>query len=104
MIDIGHMVSFEIVGRVAKKENGRVTGEFVSFKPGDIGIVVGKRKVDNVLRYTVKYKGVNIILSGKDIQSLRDSDIRMPRSVLVDADMRNRVSTRDRNTNGNAEY
>jgi len=104
MIDVGHMVSFETKGRVAVKKNGRVTGDFVSFCPGDMGIVVGKKKTDNVWRYRVKYKGEIITFSGKDIQSMRDSDISIPRLSLVDSDMRNRVSSKDRNVSENAEY
>ena len=40
----GNLVIVTVTGKVAKKENGRATGEWISFSNGDVGAIVDVKK------------------------------------------------------------
>lgn len=107
MISIGSHVQVKVNGRVAKKKDGRVIkGEFISFKNGDRGTVIGKVKMDffPFLKYRVLLggiKGEEICLMPKDVEGMDDFDEKLSKDAIDKCSV---VSKRHKDLSDNADY
>ena len=84
---IGDLVIVSITGRVAEKgENGKLTGNMISFEDGDIGTIVdvhGKGMRDKV--FTVRLSEGVVVLKSNSLRYPEERELRIPQSVIEKA-------------------